>query len=103
MKISRPNFLQTVYTIDHLKLTTDRFCKWLHRYLVGAVALEGRCLLPSLRDLGFIEAPAVKFLLDLLIQRRLARPDEVPGLSVLLQTAFLATEIGGGWMKQVTC
>jgi hypothetical protein len=105
MKISRhfPNFLQTVYILDRLKLTTDRFYKWLHRRLVGAVPLEGRCLLPNLRDLGFIEAPAAKFLSDLLIHRKQARLDEVQGLSVLLQTAFLAIEIGGGWMKQVTC
>jgi hypothetical protein len=104
MKISRhfPNFLQTVYILDRLKLTTDRFYKWLHRHLVGAVPLEGRCL-PNLRDLGFIEVPTAKFLSDLLIRRRLARLDEVQGLSVLLQTAFLAIGIGDGWMKQVTC
>lgn len=67
------------------------------------MALEVRYLLPSLRNLGFIEVPVAKFLSDLSIHRGLARLDEVQGLSVLLQTAFLVTEIGGGWMKQVTC
>jgi hypothetical protein len=84
-------------------LTTDRFYKWLHRHLVGAVALEGRCLLPSLRDRGFIEVIVAKFLSGLLIHRRPVPLNEVQSLSALLQTAFLATEIGGGWMKRVTC
>lgn len=98
-----PNFLQTGYIVDRLKLTTDRFYKWLHRYLVVAVAWEGRCLHPSLHDLGFIEVPTATFLSSLLIHRKLARLDEVQGHFVPLQTAFLAIEIGGGWMKQVTC
>jgi hypothetical protein len=98
-----PNPFQAVYIVDRLKLTTDRFCKWLPKHLVGAVVLEELYHLLIPRDLGFIEVPVAKFLSDLSIHKRLVPLDEVQGLSVLLQTAFLATEIGGGWMKQVTC